>query len=191
MTTPPGQPVEPYPHAGSSTTPTTSDSAAMAASGPADAQGARRRYPGAGVSLAANLVGAFVGLIGALVGVSLVIAGSSLVHRRLMTFGTGVDGGGITLLLIGVLVLGVVIALGAWSPAAPIFGGVLVSFVGIVGLLSNDFIDSVSDLLPSRSDASYLYSWIGLGAMLTLGLLLIAAGVGCALSRRRALPPSA
>ncbi|HEY9410696.1 MAG TPA: hypothetical protein VIP77_14045 [Jiangellaceae bacterium] len=188
MTTPPGQPVEPYPHAGS---PTTSTTPTTAASGPAGVQDPRRRHPGAGTSLAANLVGAFVGLIGALVGVSLVIAGSSLIHRRLMTFGTGVDGGGITLLLIGVLVLGVVIALGAWSPAAPIFGGVLVSFVGIVGLLSNDFIDSVSDLLPSRSDASYLYSWIGLGAMLTLGLLLIAAGVGCALSRRRALPPSA
>lgn len=133
----------------------------------------------------ANFLGAVVGLVGTVIGVSLVIAGSGLMHQHLVTFASGVDGGGLTILVLGVLLLGTVVALGAWAPATPMLGGLLVSFVGIVGLLSDDFVYTLYDTIPSETDASYLYSWIGLGAMLALGLLLIASGLACSLARRR------
>lgn len=141
---------------------------------------------GAGpASLAANLVGAVLGLVGTVIGVSLVIAGSGLVYEHTRTFTSGVDGGGITLLVLGVVVLGAVVVAGAWAPATPVLGGLVVSFFGVVGLLSTDVVETVSDTLPSDTDRGYLYSWVALGAMLTLGLLLLAAGLACSLARRR------
>ncbi|MCL2091709.1 MAG: hypothetical protein FWH11_11030 [Micrococcales bacterium] len=128
-----------------------------------------------------------VGAVGLLLGQSRLLAvqtdrwdlGSGLV-------GSDVDIAGIALVLVSALVLGALVLAAIWTAAAPLTGGVVATAVGgwalvapgsfgdVVGFGSGTLRTTVSQTIAAGTS----------GTLLTVGLLLLAAGIAAAAARR-------
>ncbi|MCU1432555.1 MAG: hypothetical protein JWP95_1660, partial [Actinotalea sp.] len=146
----------------------------------------RPKKPGFG----RHLLGALLGLL--LTPVALLLTGIGTA-RLADVAGSGdplTDALGLTLLVVGVLLLAVIVLLGAWSPAVPIVGG-LVWGIGL-GLAFLVVPEVMADTLEQMSADNVVPGGIEQlaesaqsGYLLVTGTLLVAAGIAAARARRR------
>ncbi|WP_409183378.1 hypothetical protein F9C11_02740 [Amycolatopsis sp. VS8301801F10] len=102
------------------------------------------------------------------------------------TFAEHGDSLGATLLVIGALLLVGVAALGAWSSAGPVVGGLVWGVLpGVVTLVSPRTGYDLLRLLPGDEVAAGFGGWLVSGALLGTGFLLVGTGLATTLARRR------
>jgi hypothetical protein len=100
------------------------------------------------------------------------------------------DALGITLLVIGVILLAVIVLLGAWTPAVPITGGLIwgiglgLAFL-IVPDVMNDWLEAMSADTVVPGGLETLAESAMSGYLLVTGTLLVASGIAAARARRR------
>lgn len=142
------------------------------------------RKPGFG----RHLLGVLLGLVLTPVALLLVGIGTS----RLSEVASGdatTDALGLTLLVLGAILLAVIVLLGAWSPAVPITGGLVWGVaLGLAYLVVPDVMaDAVDQMLGDRvlpAAVEQLTDSAMSGQLLVTGTLLVAAGIATAVARR-------
>lgn len=142
------------------------------------------RKPGFG----RHLLGLLLGLVLTPVALLLVGIGTS----RLSDVASGdatTDALGLTLLVLGAVLLAVIVLLGAWSPAVPITGGLVWGVaLGLAYLVVPDVMsDAVDQMLGDRvlpAAVEQLTDSAMSGQLLVTGTLLMAAGIATAVARR-------
>jgi hypothetical protein len=142
------------------------------------------RKPGFG----RHLLGVLLGLVLTPVALLLVGIGTS----RLSEVASGsatTDALGLTLLVLGAVLLAVIVLLGAWSPAVPITGGLVWGVaLGLAYLVVPDAMaDAVDQMLGDRvlpAAVEQLTDSAMSGQLLVTGTLLVAAGIATAVARR-------
>ena len=97
---------------------------------------------------------------------------------------------GLTLLILGVVLLAVVVLLGAWSPAVPVTGGLVWGIgLGIAFLVVPDVMRSTLESMSADrvipGGVEQLAETAMSGTLLVTGTLLLAAGISAARARRR------
>ncbi|WP_244223556.1 hypothetical protein [Amycolatopsis circi] len=102
------------------------------------------------------------------------------------TFAEHGDGLGMTLMVVGALLLVGVAVLGAWSSTGPIVGGLIWGVLpGVATLVSPRTGIDLLRLLPADELAAGFGGWLVSGALLGTGFLLVGAGLATTLARRR------
>lgn len=142
------------------------------------------RKPGFG----RHVLGVLLGLVLTPVALLLVGIGTS----RLSEVASGdatTDALGLTLLVLGAILLAVLVLLGAWSPAVPITGGLVWGVaLGLAYLVVPDVMaDAVDRMLGDRvlpAAVEQLTDSAMSGQLLVTGTLLVAAGIATAVARR-------
>ncbi|HEY3437855.1 MAG TPA: hypothetical protein VGK35_09225 [Actinotalea sp.] len=144
------------------------------------------RKPGLG----RHLLGILLGLV--LTPVALLLTGIGMARLADATSTDGAIGDvlGLTLLIIGVVLLAVIVLLGAWSPMVPITGGLVWGLaLGIAFLVLPT---TLGDWLGQWSADSVLPNGVQRltdsamsGSLLAIGAPLVAAGIAAARARRR------
>lgn len=142
-----------------------------------------------------HLLGILVGLLLTPVGLILATVGAERISDA-MGLGTGQaqtsapDWLGITLVVLGTLILAAIVLLSTWSPALPITGGLVWALTPAVVVLSAPWLlTDLIEALPggvevNPSGASMDWS-IVVSFLLVVGALLVAAGVAAAQARRK------
>lgn len=142
-----------------------------------------------------HLLGILVGLLLTPVGLMLATGGAERISDA-MALGSGRAGTsapdwlGISLLILGTLILAGMVLLSTWSPALPITGGLVWALAPAVVVLSAPWL--LTDLIGALpggvevnpSGASMDWS-IVVSFLLVVGALLVAAGVAAARARRK------
>ncbi|WP_245633927.1 hypothetical protein [Amycolatopsis jejuensis] len=107
-------------------------------------------------------------------------------QQVLTTFSTRSDALGIALLVAGAVLLLGVAALGAWSSAGPVTGGLVWCVLpALVALAMPRWGLEILNVLP-RGNMNYgLATWLFSGALLGVGFLLVGTGLAATLARRR------
>ena len=165
------------------------------ASTPPDARGdeARREplpEPPAKPGLGRHLLGILLGLV--LTPVALLLTGIGVARLADVVSAeeAATDPLGLTLLIVGVVLLAVVVLLGAWSPTVPITGGVVwgiglgLAFLFVPAVMQ-DVLESMSADRVVPGGVEQLADTAMSGTLLVTGTLLLAAGIAAARARRR------
>lgn len=142
--------------------------------------------PGAG----RHLLGTLLGLV--LTPVALLLTGIGVARLADVVSAeeAATDPLGLTLLIVGVVLLAIIVLLGAWSPAVPITGGLVwgiglgLAFLFIPGIMQ-DVLESMSADRVVPGGVEQLADTAMSGTLLVTGTLLLAAGVAAARARRR------
>ena len=96
-----------------------------------------------------------------------------------------VDVAGIALVVVSVLVLGALVLAAGWTAAAPGAGGVLTTGLGVWALVVPSSFGSVVSIGGSwRTTVEQVVVAATSGTLLVVGLMLFAAGVAAAATRR-------
>ncbi|MGA6163769.1 hypothetical protein [Amycolatopsis magusensis] len=124
--------------------------------------------------------------------IALYLVSEGGLRERRMTMelaGPGHDALGLTLLVLGALLLLGVAALAAVSSTGPLLGGLVWGVVpGVLFVVAP--IWSFRRLGGFGGDLG-LTLWLSVGALLAVGMLLVGTGIGAAIARRRGVAPSA
>lgn len=105
---------------------------------------------------------------------------------------------GLALFVLGLIVLAAVVATGFITPAAPIVGGAVATLFGLIGMIAA-YVESaltrgLDALGLSDTAQAYVTNWLVTGAVLTIGVLMLIAGLVLGGTRRRAaaavVPPA-
>jgi hypothetical protein len=143
------------------------------------------RRPGAGRHVLAGLLGLLLTPVGLLlVGVGIARLGD------IAGTGEGTDVLGLSLLLLGALLLGAIALLGAWSPALPLVGGVVwglglgTAYLAAPGVME-DTAESMTADGTVPASVEQLAEAAMSGYLAVVGILLVTAGLAAAVARRR------
>lgn len=164
------------------------DARSRRAAGPAPARPEPARRPGGGP--ARHLLGVLVGLVVGAVGIWTVLFGQS---RVLAAQAPGWDASydviGVVLVTVGVLVLGLVLGLGLWTPAVPVTAGLVGTVVGVVLLYvpATTHVDVVRWFGTDGTEYSVVRATVTAtsGTVFVVGALLLVAGLVLGAARRR------
>ena len=146
--------------------------------------------PPAKPGLGRHLLGILLGLV--LTPVALLLTGIGVARLADVVSAeeAATDALGLTLLIVGVVLLAVVVLLGAWSPTVPITGGLVWGIgLGLAFLFTpavmQDALESMSADRVVPGGVEQLADTAMSGTLLVTGTLLLAAGIAAARARRR------
>lgn len=145
----------------------------------------RPRKPGVG----RHLLGTLLGLLLTPLALLLVGIGTARLSDVAGSGDPATDALGLTLLILGTLLLAVIVLLGAWSPAVPVVGGLVwgiglgVAYLVVPDLMSDTVDSMVGDRVLPAAVEQLTESAVS-GQLLVTGTLLLVAGVAAARARR-------
>lgn len=146
---------------------------------------ARPRKPGFG----RHLLGALLGFLLTPVALLLVGIGTSRLSDVAGSGDPASDALGLTLLVLGAVLLGVIVLLGAWSPLVPLTGGIVwglglgIAYLVVPGLMQ-DTVDPVVEDRVLPAVVEQLTESAMSGQLVVTGSLLVAAGIAAGRARR-------
>lgn len=145
----------------------------------------RPRKPGIG----RHLLGTLLGLLLTPVALLLVGIGTARLDDVAGSGDPATDALGLTLLILGTLLVAVIVLLGAWSPAVPIVGGLVwgiglgVAYLAVPDLMADTVESMVGERVLPAAVEQLTESAVS-GQLLVTGTLLLAAGIAAARARR-------
>lgn len=157
-----------------------------------EAEAARESLPEAPPKpgLGRHLLGILLGLVLTPVALLLTGIGTARLADVVSAEDAVTDPLGLTLLVLGVVLLAIIVLLGAWSPAVPITGGIVwgiglgVAFL-VVPDVMRDTLERMSADQVIPGGVEQLAEVAMSGTLLVTGTLLLAAGIAAARARRR------
>ncbi|UJP39958.1 hypothetical protein [Cellulomonas palmilytica] len=137
-----------------------------------------------------HVLGAVVGLVLAPLAAGVLLLGQSrILAVQVAGWDASLDWSGVVLVALGLLALGWVAVLAAWTPAAPYTGGAILTVLGAVALVSPDVVRTqvlrVVDGSEWRSTAVEVTVAGTSGTLLVAGFLVLLAGVVATAAHRR------
>ncbi|ASR55416.1 hypothetical protein [Cellulomonas sp. PSBB021] len=141
-------------------------------------------------SVGTHVLGALVGLVLAPLAAGVLLLGQSrILAAQVVGWDATLDWSGVVLVALGLLALGWVALLAAWTPAAPYTGGAILSVLGGVALVSPDVVRTqvlnVVEGSEWRSTAVEVTVAGTSGTLLVAGFLVLLAGVVATAAHRQ------
>ncbi|MBO1753071.1 hypothetical protein J4G33_14760 [Actinotalea sp. BY-33] len=136
-----------------------------------------------------HLLGVLLGLVLTPVALLLVGIGTARLADVAGTSSAGTDALGLTLLIIGVVLLAVIVLLGTWSPAVPLTGGLVwglalgIAYLVVPGIM-DDAVTAMTGTRVLPAAVEQLTTTAMSGQLLVTGTLLVAAGIAAGRARR-------
>lgn len=139
-----------------------------------------------------HVLGALAGLLLAPLAVTVLLLGQSrILAVQVVGWDDAIDWSGVVLVVLALVALGWVALLAVWTPAAPITGGVVLTVLGALALVTPHLVHAqvvrVVDESSWRSTALEVTVAGTSGTLLVAGFLLLLAGVVALAAHRRGL----
>ena len=140
--------------------------------------------------MGSHVLGVLVGLVLGPIGVAVLLLGQSrILQAQVGGWDASTEVLGITLVSLGLLLLGCVLLLALWTPAVPLTAGTLLTLAGILYLFVPSVVREQTLNVLSSSGWRLTVTQVTVagtsGTVLSVGFLILLAGVVAAMARRR------
>uniref|UniRef100_UPI0028F0E213 hypothetical protein n=1 Tax=uncultured Cellulomonas sp. TaxID=189682 RepID=UPI0028F0E213 len=141
-------------------------------------------------TVGSHVLGVLVGLVLGPIGVAVLLLGQSrILQAQVGGWDASTEVLGITLVSLGLLLLGCVLLLALWTPAVPLTAGTLLTLAGILYLFVPSVVREQTLNVLSSSGWRLTVTQVTVagtsGTVLSVGFLILLAGVVAAMARRR------